>query len=88
MDDNRIGDRVDKAGNEATQTASDLAGKEQTAAAEAGSTIQGAASETVRQVSDATAKAYGQGVQASKYLSRNTPNSRCSRSYGRKLVTA
>lgn len=50
MDDNRNGDRVSKAADEAkdrlaatTQTVSDLAGKAGTAAAGAASTIQGAA---------------------------------------------
>ena len=48
MDDRGYGDQVKRGVASAVDTASDLAGKAQTAAAEAGSTIQGAVSETVR----------------------------------------
>jgi hypothetical protein len=68
MDDRGYGDQVKRGVASAVDTASDLAGKAQSAAAQAGSTIQGAASETVRQVRDAAAK----GAQAADYLSRNT----------------
>lgn len=79
MDDNRNGDRMSKAADEAkdrlaaaTETVSDLAGKAGTAAAGAASTIHGAASETVKQAGDAAAKAYKQGAQAGEYLSHKT----------------
>ena len=72
MDDRGYGDQVKRGVASAVDTASDLAGKAKTAAAEAGSTIQGAASETVRQVRDAAANTYSQGAQAADYLSRNT----------------
>lgn len=79
MDDNRNGDQMSKAADEAkdrlaaaTETVSDLAGKAGTAAAGAASTIHGAASETVKQAGDAAAKAYKQGAQAAEYLSHKT----------------
>jgi hypothetical protein len=75
MDDNRIGDQASKVGDgaaNALDAGSDLAGKAQTAAAAAGSTIRDAAVETGKQVSDAAAKTYAQGAQAAEYVSRNT----------------
>jgi len=72
MDDKGNGDQVKRGVASAMDTASDLAGKAQTAAAEAGTTIQGATSEAVNQVRDAAAKTYKQGAQAADYLSRNT----------------
>ena len=72
MDDKGNGDQVKNSVKSAVDTASDLAGKAQTAAADAGNTIQGVASETVRQVRDAAAKTYDQGAQVADYLSRNT----------------
>ncbi len=79
MDDNRIGERVSKVGDDlkdvaasAAQTGGDLAGQARTAAVEAGSSIKGAAIEAGRQVGDAAAKTYGQGLRASEYVSRNT----------------
>jgi hypothetical protein len=64
MDDNRIGDRVGKAADEARDRIS--------AAAEAGSTIQKAAVETAKQISNAAAEAYRQGARAGKSVSQNT----------------
>jgi ElaB/YqjD/DUF883 family membrane-anchored ribosome-binding protein len=79
MDDNRIGDQASEAAknlrsgiNSAMETGSDLAGKAQAAAVEAGGRIQNAAAETAKQVSDAAAKTYAQGQRASEYVSRNT----------------
>jgi ElaB/YqjD/DUF883 family membrane-anchored ribosome-binding protein len=79
MDDKRIGDRVGDAADSlnrgmasAVESGSDLAGKAQSAAAQAGSTIRDAAAETSKQVSDAASKAYAQGTQAADYVSRNT----------------
>jgi ElaB/YqjD/DUF883 family membrane-anchored ribosome-binding protein len=54
------------------ENASDLAGKAQTAAVQAGSSIRDAAIETSKQVSDAAAKTYAQGSQAAEYVSRQT----------------
>jgi hypothetical protein len=48
------------------------AGKAQTAAVQAGSTIRDAAIETSKQVGDAAAKTYAQGSQAAEYVSRQT----------------
>ena len=56
----------------AADTASDLAGKAQAAAAQAGSTIREAAVETSKQASDAAGKVYQQGAQAADYVSRTT----------------
>lgn len=78
MSDNRMGDQTSNATTlkegiaSGAQTVSDLAGKAQTAAAQAGSTIRDAATETGRQASDAAAKAYQQGAQAADYVSRST----------------
>jgi hypothetical protein len=79
MDDNRIGDQASGAAKNlkdgitnAVDAGSDLAGKAQTAATAAGSTIRDAATEAGKQVSDAAAKTYAQGAQAAEYLSRNT----------------
>jgi hypothetical protein len=57
---------------EALETASDLAGKAQTSAVQAGSTIRDAAIETGKQVTDAAAKTYAQGSQAAEFVSRQT----------------
>ncbi|MGH7031896.1 MAG: hypothetical protein ACREE9_08260 [Stellaceae bacterium] len=78
MSDDRTGDQASsiKALKEgaasAAETVSDLAGKAQTAAAQAGSTLRDAASETGKQASDVAAKAYQQGTQAADYVSRRT----------------
>jgi ElaB/YqjD/DUF883 family membrane-anchored ribosome-binding protein len=75
MDDNQASDAAKnlKAGiANVVETGSDLAGKAQTAAAQAGSTIRDAAIETSQQVGDAAAKTYAQGSQAAEYLSRQT----------------
>ncbi|MFZ3235527.1 MAG: hypothetical protein WA417_07135 [Stellaceae bacterium] len=79
MDDKPIGDRVSEAADglnrsmaSAMETGSDLAGKAQTAAAQAGGTLRDAAVETSKQVSDAASKTYAQGAQAAEYVSRNT----------------
>jgi ElaB/YqjD/DUF883 family membrane-anchored ribosome-binding protein len=53
------------------RTARDLAGRAQTAAAEAGSTIRDAASETGKQARDAAGKVYQQGTQAADQVSRS-----------------
>jgi hypothetical protein len=75
MDDNQASDAAKnlKAGiTNAVENASDLAGKAQTAAVQAGSTIRDAAIETSKQVGDAAAKTYAQGSQAAEYVSRQT----------------
>jgi hypothetical protein len=79
MDDNRNGDRASDAAKnlkvgitDAAETGSDLAGKAQTAAVQAGSTIRDAAIEASKQVSDAAARTYAQGSQAAEYVSRQT----------------
>lgn len=79
MDDNRLGDQASKAGADlkagmqsAMDTASDLAGKAQSAAMDAGTRLQGAAVETGKQAADAATKTYQQGLKASEYVSRNT----------------
>jgi ElaB/YqjD/DUF883 family membrane-anchored ribosome-binding protein len=75
MDDNQASDAAKnlKVGiTNAVENASDLAGRAQTAAVQAGSTIRDAAIETSKQVSDAAAKTYAQGSQAAEYVSRQT----------------
>ena len=79
MDGNRTGEQVSKVGNNAKSgietavgTITDVAGKAQTAAGEAGGTVRDAAIETAKQVGDAAAKTYRQGVRASEYVSQNT----------------
>jgi hypothetical protein len=56
----------------ATGTICDLAGQAKSAAVEAGNTVQGASIEASKQIGDAAAKLYHQGVQASEAMSRNT----------------
>lgn len=77
--DEKIGDQASKVGNDVTrginsavETGGDLAGKAQTAAVAAGSTIRDAAIETGKQVSDAAAKTYAQGTRAAEYVSGST----------------
>jgi hypothetical protein len=79
MDDNRIGDQVSKVASDlkegivgAVEKAGDLAGKARTTAAEAGNTIQDAAIEVGRKVSDVAAETHKQGVKAGEYLSQST----------------
>jgi ElaB/YqjD/DUF883 family membrane-anchored ribosome-binding protein len=84
MDDNQIGDQVQRGGDGATEMGSNLAGKVQAAATQAGSTIQSAVTETGKQVADVAAKTYQQGAQAAadyvskqgaqaaEYVKRNT----------------
>ena len=79
MDDNRTGEQVGKVGNDAKSgietaagTITDLAGKAQTAATEAGRTVRDAAIETAKQVGDTAATTYRQGVRAGEYVSQNT----------------
>jgi hypothetical protein len=79
MDDNRTGEQVGKVGNDAKSgiqtavgTMTDLVGKAQTAATEAGATVRDAAIETAKQVGDAATKTYRQGVRAGEYVSQNT----------------
>jgi ElaB/YqjD/DUF883 family membrane-anchored ribosome-binding protein len=76
MDDNRSGDRAVTEMREgiasAAETGGDLAGKAQTAAAQAASAIRDAAVETSKQAGDAARKAYQQSAQAADYVSRNT----------------
>jgi hypothetical protein len=72
MDHNRIGERVAKVGESLMETITDVAGKAQTTAGEAGGTVRDAAIETAKQVGDAAAKTYWQGVRASEYVSQNT----------------
>jgi hypothetical protein len=79
MDGNRTGEQVSKVGNNAKSgietavgTITDVAGKAQTAATEAGATVRDAAIETANQVGDAATKTYRQGLRASEYVSQNT----------------
>jgi ElaB/YqjD/DUF883 family membrane-anchored ribosome-binding protein len=84
MDDNRIGDQVQRGVASATEMGSNLANKAQAAATQASSTIQSAVTETGKQVADAAAKTYQQGAQAAadyvskqgaqaaEYVKRNT----------------
>jgi hypothetical protein len=79
MDDSRIADQASNLKNAAgdviensVESVTGLAGKARTAAAEAGSAIQGAAIETGKRVADAAAKTYRQGMQTSEYLSQRT----------------
>ena len=79
MDDNRIGEQVAKVGDDAKSgietvkgTVTDVAGKAQTAAGEAGGTVRDAAIETAKQVGDAAATTYRKGVRAGEYVSQNT----------------
>jgi hypothetical protein len=75
MDDNQASDAAKnlKAGiANAVENASDLAGRAQTAAVQAGGTIRDAAIETSKQIGDAAAKTYAQGSQAAEYVSRQT----------------
>ena len=79
MDENRIGNQVSAAANDAKNgvtaavgTLSDLAGQARSAAVEAVNTIQGAAIETGKHVRDAAAETYRQGARAGEYVSRNT----------------
>jgi ElaB/YqjD/DUF883 family membrane-anchored ribosome-binding protein len=70
MDDKWNSDQVKRGVASAVDTATDLVGKAQTAAAEAGGAIRDAAgSDTVKQVSDAVAKTY---KQAAESVSHNT----------------
>ena len=78
-DDKKVGEQVSSVVNvakegiaNAVEKGSDLAGRAQKAAVQAGSTIQDAAIETSKQVSDAAAKTYDQGAQALEYVRRNT----------------
>ena len=75
MDSNRTGEQANKIESDAKNgiatavgTMTDLAGKAQTAATEAGAT----AIETAKQVGDAATKTYRQGVRAGEYVSQNT----------------
>lgn len=89
MSDNRSDERTSNVTElregiaSAADTASDLAGKAQAAAAQASSTIREAAVETSKQASEASAKVYQQasdaagkvyqqGAQAVDYVSRTT----------------
>jgi hypothetical protein len=79
MDDNRIGEQAAKVGDDAERaietvkgTITDVAGKAQTAAGEAGGTVRDAAIETAKQVGDAATTTYRQGVRAGDYVSRNS----------------
>ena len=79
MDEHRIGDKaVDLANNlkstiaTAADTISDVAGRAQTSAIEAGNAVHGAAVEAGKQVGGAAAEAYRQSVRAGEYVSRNT----------------
>lgn len=79
MGDNRIGEQVNKVGDDvkngmatAVETVTDLAGKAQTAAVEAAGTIRDAAAETAERVGDATTSTYRQGVRAGEYVSQYT----------------
>jgi len=64
MDDNRIGDQVQRGVASATEKGSNLANKAQAAATQASSTIQSTVTETGKQVADVAAKTYQQGAQA------------------------
>ena len=79
MDSNEIGECVSKIADTAkdrvgtaTDAVADLAGKSWTAAVDAGDALQAAAVGTARQISDAAATAYRQGLQATRYVSQNT----------------
>ena len=79
MDNNQTGEQASKIESDAKNgiatavgTISDLAGKAQTAATEAGATVRDAAIETAKQVGDAATKTYRQGVRAGEYVSQNT----------------
>jgi ElaB/YqjD/DUF883 family membrane-anchored ribosome-binding protein len=79
MDEHRIGDKAVALANNlkttigtAAETISDVAGRAQTAAVEAGNTVHGAAIEAGKQVGDAATQAYQQTVRAGEYVSRNT----------------
>jgi hypothetical protein len=79
MDDNPIGEQVAKVEDDAKSgietvkgTVTDVAGKAQTAAGEAGGTVRDAAIETAKQVGDAATKTYRQGQRAGEYVSQNT----------------
>jgi hypothetical protein len=79
MDDNRIGDQTSRITSDlkegivsVVEKASDLGGKAETTAAEAGKTIRGAAIEAGKKVSDVAAETHRQGVKAGDYLSRRT----------------
>ncbi len=79
MSDIRTGDQVSKIGNDAKNgmatavgTVTDLAGKAQTAAVEAGGAMRDTAVETAKQASDAAAKTYRRGMRAGEYVSQNT----------------
>jgi len=79
MDSNRTGEQASKIESDAKNsiatamgTMTDLAGKAQTAATEAGATVREAAIETAKQVGDAATKTYRQGLRAGEYVSQNT----------------
>ena len=79
MDEHRIGDKaVDLANNlkstiaTTADTISDVAGRAQTAAIEAGNTVHGAAVEAGKQAGAAASEVYRQGVRATEVMSRNT----------------
>jgi hypothetical protein len=79
MDNNRTGEQASNIESDAKNgiatamgTVTDLAGKAQTAAVEAGGTVRDAAIETAKQVGDAAATTYRQGVRAGGYVSQNT----------------
>lgn len=79
MDENRIGDQVSGAVNDAKNgvtaavgALSDVAGQARSAAVEAVNTVQGAAIETGKHVRDAAAETYRQGARAGEYVNRNT----------------
>jgi preprotein translocase subunit SecF len=79
MDDNRIGDRLSNAVDEAregvvgaAETGSEMAGRVRTAASEAGSAIQNAAVGAAKQIGDAAAETYRQSVRVGKSVSQNT----------------
>jgi hypothetical protein len=68
----KVGDDA-KSGIETVKgTVTDVAGKAQTAAGEAGGTVRDAAIETAKQVGDAATKTYRQGQRAGEYVSQNT----------------
>jgi hypothetical protein len=79
MADNRTGEQVSKIGNDAKSgietavgTITDLTGKAQTAATEAGATARDAAIETAKQVGEAATTTSRQGVRAGEFVSQNT----------------
>ena len=69
---NKIADTAKEGIATTTETVTDLAGKGWAAAVDAGGTIQVAAAETARQIGDAAATTYQQGLRASRYVSQNT----------------